>query len=511
MFSILFNNAKDRLPDDQVVEPIFFRDLNFDQIVKSVTSKKKEYNLKPFFYMPLHSPDAVLYRHEVIKDLEKTAILKDIEDFTEHMQNVRSDLSMTDKDKDYYEHQNERWFLDAVNKYIKAINELTKALEAHKPESRGLQSFARFIKGYVGSSEFKGLSSEAHSLEEQLKSIRYEVLIEGLRVEVRHYNEEPNYSTEIQSVFKRFSQDADRDYEYGFREKTDMNHVEGKILDLVAQSYGDIFSKLTDFRKDNKSFINPTIALFDREVQFYVSYLHYTSKIRKEGLNFCYPKVSDTAKEVLSQKGFDLALAHKLNENGKKPVTNDFYLKGSERIIVVSGPNQGGKTTFARTFGQLHYLASLGLLTPGSSGQFYLPDTIFTHFEKQEDMLNLRGKLEDDLVRVHEILDRATPKSIILINEIFTSTTLHDAIELSKKVAATIMKLDDLCVWVTFIDELSTLSSKTISMVSEVVPNKPAVRTFKITRKPADGLAYALSIAEKHKLTETMISRRIKA
>ena len=72
-----------------------------------------------------------------------------------------------------------------------------------------------------------------------------------------------------------------------------------------------------------------------------------------------------------------------------------------------------------------------------------------------------------------------------------------------------IIALDAICVCVTFIDELASLSNTTVSMASNVKPEDVAQRTFKITRRPPDGLAYAISVAEKYRLTIAQLRERL--
>jgi len=506
--SILFEKNQNDIKKETLEQPDFFVDLNLDQIIDAITTSKQEYNLTPFFYTPLRDVDTIQYRHEIMRDLEDAALMGCIKIFAEKMIIVRRYLGLVAK-LEYHFHK-EGWFLEAALVYCEAVTGLAQDLDTANLKSRGLIAFREYVKNYVLSHSFQILLAESRRVKAGLSSVKYSAIIQIGALKVRAYEGETDYSIEVEKTFEKFKQGAVKDYRSKLYKGSGMNHIEAQILEFVARLYPERFATLDQFCVNRSQFVDETIRVFDREIQFYVSYLEFAADIKLKGLKFCYPQVS-TSREVYDYDGFDIALAHSLLHTEKQVICNDFVLKEPERIMVVSGPNQGGKTTFARTFGQLHYLASLGCPVPGREARLFLFDQIFTHFEREEDINNLRGKLEDDLFRIHSIFTRVTSNSILILNEIFASTTLKDAVFLSKEIMARVMELDVLCVCVTFMDELSSLNEKTVSMVSTVVPENPAMRTFKIIRRPADGLAYALSIAEKHRLTYEQIKERIQS
>jgi DNA mismatch repair protein MutS len=502
--SILFEEAR---PEVERERPNFFVDLNLDQIVDAITAGREEYDLKPFFYTQLRDVSAIHYRHEIMQDLENPALHDHVKSFAIKMRSMRAHVVQAEKL--YYRYQKESWFLDAVELYCDAVNCLVHDLAAADLQSRGLSALHAFLENYVAGEQFDSLATATKRLKAQLAAVQYCVHIKGSTVRVRRYEGEPDYSAEVGAVFAKFQQGAVEDYRVKFHE-SGMNHIEAKILDRVAALYPETFSSLDDYcAKNRDDYLDLTIANFDREIQFYLACLEHVANLKRTGLQFCYPRISDQCKQVYGYEAFDLALAHKLLGENSRVVCNDFHLQEKERIFVVSGPNQGGKTTFARTFGQLHYFGSLGCPVPGKRAQLFLFDGLFTHFDKEEDIRTLRGKLEDDLIRIRDILREATPNSIIIMNEAFTSTTLQDAIFLGKEVMRKVVGLDALCVWVTFVDEPASFGEKVVSVVSTAVPENPTLRTFKIVRKAADGLSYALSIAEKYGLTYQHLKERL--
>lgn len=486
--------------------PPTFVDLHLGSVMLHVNTNEAEFDLNPILNTPLQRLADIRYRQDIAGELELPAVIAAVNEFAEYMRHSRK--SEERSLKAYFGYEKKFWFLDGARQYCAAVDGVAAAFDALELKSAGLQRMRAYVTEYAHSPEYVALKNEVLALIEMLAEVRYCVWIDGGEVTVYPFGGERDYSEAIHDTFAKFQKNAVRDYRVAYKNSESMNHVESWIVDLVARRYPDKFSKLDAFAQ-RTAYKDAGVVKFDHEATFYLGYFNYIARFREVGLPFCYPDVTTEKGAIFGDGIFDLALAEKLEQNGLSVIQNDFRLDGQERIIVVSGPNQGGKTTFARMFGQLHYLAVLGLPVPARAAKLYLSDEIFTHFERSEDITTLRGKLEDDLFRMHEILDKATPRSLIIMNEIFSSTSLQDAMKLGARIIEKLSALDAYCVCVTFIDELSTINEKTVSMVSMIDPKNPAVRTFRVERHIADGLAYAHAIAEKYEITYEWLMRRV--
>lgn len=506
--SILFGEQPDA-PEARAAAPDCFHDLNLDQVVDAIVAGRQDYDLKPFFYTGPVGLALIAYRQAVMRDLERADVYRGIKAFSEEMRRVREHVVAAEKLT--YREERQRWLVDGALVYTDALAALEQVLGDAPLKSGGLIAFRTYLTEYRCSPGYGSLLEESRTVRSHLDNVRYALLIESGSVTVQRVDGAPDYTALVEETFARFKRPGAKSYLSNFPASAALNHIEGAILALVAELYPEPFAALDAFcAKHGGSLMDATIARFDREIQFYLACLEHFRVFLRAGLAYCYPEVSDTQKAVAAKQTFDLALARNLVRDNRPVVCNDFELQDPERILVVTGPNSGGKSTFARIFGQLHYLGCLGCPVAAREARLFLFDRLSTHFEREETVATLHGKLEDDLLRMRHILDRASANSIVIINEIFSSTTVDDALDLAGKVFGRLSRLDVLAVCVTFLDELSRFDEKTVSLVAGVAPDDPTVRTFRIEKRRADGLAYAVAVAEKFGLTYRQLKERLK-
>ncbi|CAM5788835.1 hypothetical protein CCAE64S_02261 [Castellaniella caeni] len=456
--SLLFPAIPDGGPHEQK-PPAYFVDLNLDQLAKTLAGDDDAYDLLPLLYTAAPRVETITHRHAIFRDLEKPPIQQAVESFLQGLEQAAEQRGRMGKA--HHPHEASRRLLDAQKIYCEAVRAFAGALRAAQPASVGFRSLADYLDTYIRGDTLLALEAETTALLEALGTVRYDVLIQSLHVEVSRHQDEPDYGAEIARMFERFqsgrvaqataapSKPVGR---WRLAEEPWLNAVEERILTQLAMLFPALFTRIDSYVRRYAEYADEVVVRVARELRFFLAYRHYIAPLQVAGQPFCYPSFAQPGEPVAASEACDLVLAHHLAANAQRTVSNDFRLDPPERLLLISGPNQGGKTTLARTFGQLHHLARLGVPVPARSAVLLWWNTLYTHFERAEDIHNLHGKLEDDLVR----LDPAI-----------------------------------------------------VSMASTVDPQDPAIRTFKVLRQPPDGKAYAHALAAKHHLTRKDLEARI--
>ena len=512
-YSVLFPTEESYLLPRRTEAPESFRDLNIGKILKPVLQKNPELQLEEFFYTPLNDPAVISYRQEIMKELAEPGTRAAIEGLVGQitfmrmfMDGLRMRLASDGKTSGKYLEMGR--LLENSGIFTAVVTGLANNLRNLTPRSEGLIKLSAYVTEYCSSDRFRSMQDWARRLRSSFDELRYCLFIKDNLIRVMPYEGQENYADRIGELFDRFRQGDVLDYRRKQDEKPVSEILENKILEMLAHYYPEPFKDLTAYCQEFINFDDDTLMRFAREIQFYFNWLDFIEPLRQAGLPFCYPVIHEKLDELKALDCFDLALAM---DKPEKIVTNSFTLTAPEQIFIVSGPNQGGKTTFARSFGQVHFLSALGLSVPGREADIFLCDQVLTHFEREEDLANLSGKLQDDLLRLHSLLEAATKRSVVIINEIFASTTLKDALQLGGHMLDALTALGSPCMVVTFLEELANYGPQTVSMVTTVTDDAKHRRTFRILRKAPDGQAYALQIAAQHGLTFEQLDRRLKA
>lgn len=167
------------------------------------------------------------------------------------------------------------------------------------------------------------------------------------------------------------------------------------------------------------------------ELAFYVGCLNLADSLRALRMPVCIPNVLPLERQDRSWHGlYDVSLALAKNE---AVVGNDLNT-ADKQLYIITGANQGGKSTFLRSIGQAQLMTQCGMFVGAESFSAPIRNGVFTHFKKEEDTAMKSGKLDEELSRMSEVADHLNPGSLMLFNESFAATNEREGSEICRQI-----------------------------------------------------------------------------
>ncbi len=203
------------------------------------------------------------------------------------------------------------------------------------------------------------------------------------------------------------------------------------LSELQARGINLVANTLTQATEHVLGFLNQLRA----ELAFYIDCLNLRAALHERGVETSFPRPKPAAEPELSARGlYDAALALVA---GHGVVANDVAAVG-RGLVVITGANQGGKSTFLRSLGIAQLLMQAGMFVAALDFSANVATGIFTHFKREEDPTMTRGKLDEELSRMSRIVDQVRPGGLLLCNESFASTNEREGSEIGEQVIGAI-------------------------------------------------------------------------
>lgn len=178
-------------------------------------------------------------------------------------------------------------------------------------------------------------------------------------------------------------------------------------------------------------------TLLRDELTFYIGCLNLYEQLIKLEAPVIFPVPDEYNQKTLSFNNlYDICLTLSMKQ---RIVGNDLNADGKS-LIIITGANQGGKTTFLKSIGVSQLMMQCGMFVPASNFKANICDAMFTHFKREEDSTMKSGKLDEELVRMRNIADRLTTNSILLFNESFAATNEREGSEIGRQIVNALLE-----------------------------------------------------------------------
>ncbi len=298
-----------------------------------------------------------------------------------------------------------------------------------------------------------------------------------------------------------------------FRELKEINSEYISHLDRAIRAY---FKKSTE-----------DILTFESQMSFYIGAKRIIDAVRARGLDMCRPKYLKMEERRLDAKGvFDLSFYTQMVSSDPmgslkgKIITNDCSMDDDGRFFVLTGANNGGKTTYTRAIGIIQVMAQAGIYVPCTSCEISPVDFIYTHFPKEEEVGLNTSRFTQECKQFKVTVDNATRYSMLLLNESIQSTTPTECVFIATELTKIFRCIGVRGVYATHLLELAKNldklnaevegDTKLVSIVTTVDTTADNKRLYRIVRSAPQEFGYAQTIYKKFGVSFEEVQKRMK-
>ena len=556
------NPVYHRLPDHVM------HDLGLESFCEAVSGDAKERRLiENILSQITDDADVAAYRRQIFADIlhlpELRKTMTELFDKIQFMKDFSTMHKTSDEELGLW-HLFHR--LDELDSYIRTIETMQDCLSDERIQSEGLISLRNYITELYEDACFSEMKKDIASLKIKASDVQSVTLginvnerFEAVSIGLVSVNRKPfkksgivsNFADAISSKDKlRDTADWDGDMHYqliekennasagnfieklgGFSAVRNTPFVDGYIRSTLVKTPDDdstgnstlyldtimnkILSSLVKKLRDtltkyaNVAIVN--ISGLVPEFIYYIRCAEFISGLMEKGCVFCEAQPKTDSETSMSARGFyNLKLAMNM-DNVIEIVRNDLTFDRKHTVYILTGANRGGKTTITQAVGQLFVLAQGGLFVPAESFCYAPCDCVYTHFPADEDKTMDLGRLGEECVRFKEIFSQSTNKSLILLNETFSTTSFEEGYYIARDSVKALLNRAVRTIYNTHMHKLGedaeefTHENNSAGAASLIMQTENGKRSFKVTQAKPEGLSYAKDIAEKYGVTYDML------
>ncbi len=446
--------------------------------------------------------------------------------------------------------------LEELNDYIKIVETMRDCLSDKRIQSEGLTKLRDYINELYEDAFFAEMKKDIAALKIKASDVQSVTLgvnvnerFEAVSIGLVSVNKKPfkksgivgNFADAIASKDKiQNTEDWDGDMHYqlidkeerkGFADYMEKNTgllnamstivnatADGGMAnstfyldEVVNKMLGSLVKKLRDTltRYANVAIVN--VSGLVPEFIYYIRCAEFISGLMEKGCVFCEAKPeAEGETSMVARDFYNLKLAMNM-EDVSDIVSNDLTFDQKNTVYILTGANRGGKTTITQAVGQLFVLAQGGLFVPAESFHYVPCDCIYTHFPADEDKTMDLGRLGEECVRFKEMFSRSTSRSLMLLNETFSTTSFEEGYYIARDSIKALQTKAVRTIYNTHMHKLGedaeklTRESNGAGAASLIMQTDDGKRSFKVKLAKPEGSSYAKDIAEKYGVTYDML------